>query len=480
MFKPVRATSYLTTLFILDILWVQASLQLAMQLRYTLPFGNVVLPGWAPILFYAPTLWLHAIVLIIWTLSLSFGSLYVARRVAYWGEEFQRLILAHSVASLVLAGLLYLAKAELPRLTFVYFYILGLVLMLASRALLRFWRHLHRQEAVNRTRIVIAGDGPAAQTLIDQVRKLRWPGLQLVGVLRSEEMSTETLQSNVQGLPVLGDLEDAEMVARASQVDVVVVALPRTAHQELAGLVMRLNRLPVRLYIAPDYFDLAFHDATIERLGPVPLIGLRDPAIDGMQRIMKRLMDITLSAIGLMILAPVFAAIALAVKLEDKGPVIYHTLRVGENGRVFGMLKFRSMSIDAERIQAQVNRQDESGVLIHKRPDDPRVTRVGRILRRTSLDELPQLVNVLAGDMSLVGPRPELPWLVDRYSPWQHKRFAVPQGMTGWWQINGRSDNPMHMHTDQDLYYIQHYSLWLDIQILWRTIAVVLRGRGAY
>lgn len=479
MFRPVRAASYLAIIFILDLLGVQASLQLAMQLRYALPFGNVVLPQWAPTLFYAPTLWLHAIVLVVWTLSLIFGSLYVARRVAFWGEEFQRLLLAHSVAALVLAGLLYLAKAELPRLTFIYFYFLALLFMATSRGLLRFWRHLHRKEAVNRTRIVIAGDGSAAHTLIEQVRKLRWPGLELVGVLADKTPYTAA-QPRFHELPVLGALADAEAVMRDNRIDVVVVALPRDAHEELADLVTRLNRLPVRLYIAPDYFDLAFHDATIERLGPVPLIGLRDPAIDGMQRVMKRLMDVCLAVTGLIILAPVFAAIALAIKLGDKGPVIYHTLRVGENGRVFRMLKFRSMSVDAERAQTQVNQVDASGALIHKRPDDPRVTRVGRFIRRTSLDELPQLVNVLVGDMSLVGPRPELPWLVDRYSPWQHKRFAVPQGITGWWQVNGRSDNLMHLHTDQDLYYIQHYSLWLDIQILWRTIAVVLRGRGAY
>jgi exopolysaccharide biosynthesis polyprenyl glycosylphosphotransferase len=246
-------------------------------------------------------------------------------------------------------------------------------------------------------------------------------------------------------------------------------------------LVTRLNRLPVRLYVVPDYFDLAFFDATIERLGTIPVIGLRDPAIDGLQRILKRVMDVCVSATVLLLTAPVLGLAAAAIKIEDGGPVIYRTSRMGENGRVFQMLKLRSMVVGADTMQPQLRLENGVGKVVHKRMDDPRVTRVGRFLRRTSIDELPQLVNVLRGEMSLVGPRPELPWLVDRYASWQHKRFAVPQGMTGWWQINGRSDDPLlYEHVDEDLYYIQNYSLWLDIQILWKTLAVVLRGRGAY
>jgi lipopolysaccharide/colanic/teichoic acid biosynthesis glycosyltransferase len=138
------------------------------------------------------------------------------------------------------------------------------------------------------------------------------------------------------------------------------------------------------------------------------------------------------------------------------------------------------MVVDADKLQDLVSHVEDDGTLVFKTANDPRVTRIGRLIRRTSIDELPQLLNVLNGDMSLVGPRPELPWLVEEYEPWQRKRFAVPQGITGWWQINGRSDNPMHKHTEQDLYYIQHYSWWLDILILWRTVSVVLRGKGAY
>ncbi|MGD8634679.1 MAG: sugar transferase, partial [Anaerolineales bacterium] len=176
----------------------------------------------------------------------------------------------------------------------------------------------------------------------------------------------------------------------------------------------------------------------------------------------------------------VLILIAILIRVDSPGPVIFHQKRVGENGRIFDMFKFRTMVLSADKEIQDVITHTEKGEIIHKRRDDPRVTRVGKFLRRYSLDELPQLFNVVKGDMSLVGPRPELPWLVDKYDSWQRKRFAVPQGITGWWQINGRSDKPMHLNTEDDLYYVYNYSLWLDIQILLRTPWAVIRGVGAF
>jgi lipopolysaccharide/colanic/teichoic acid biosynthesis glycosyltransferase len=172
--------------------------------------------------------------------------------------------------------------------------------------------------------------------------------------------------------------------------------------------------------------------------------------------------------------------IAILIKLESPGPVFFKQERVGEHGKPFKMIKFRSMYQDADRRWQEVARRDEQGRLLHKPTRDPRITPLGQKLRRTSLDELPQLFNVLLGEMSLVGPRPEMPYIVAEYESWQWQRFRVPPGMTGWWQINGRSDKPMHLHTEEDLYYVQNYSFWLDIQIILKTIVVVLRGQGAY
>jgi lipopolysaccharide/colanic/teichoic acid biosynthesis glycosyltransferase len=194
----------------------------------------------------------------------------------------------------------------------------------------------------------------------------------------------------------------------------------------------------------------------------------------------KRVFDLIVGSFALVLSLPLMALAAFFVYFEDGPPVIFRQKRVGKDGRLFEIYKFRTMVNNAEQWHGQIETRDAHGNPIYKNPEDPRVTRVGRILRRSSLDELPQLFNVLTGTMSLVGPRPELPHLVKKYESWQYQRFAVPPGMTGWWQISGRSDRPMHLHTEDDLYYIQNRSIWLDLQIILRTIWVVIRGKGAY
>lgn len=193
------------------------------------------------------------------------------------------------------------------------------------------------------------------------------------------------------------------------------------------------------------------------------------------QRFIKRCIDIVISLCCLIALAPVLAIAAIAIKIEDGGCIIYRSLRVGESGSLFYMFKLRSMSDSGDRALA-----DYGCDIDHKRLNDIRVTSVGRFLRRFSIDEIPQFCNVLAGDMSIVGPRPELSSVTAHYQPWQYDRLMVPQGITGWWQVSGRSNYVMHQHTHKDLYYIENYSIWLDITIMFRTIKVVIQGKGAY
>jgi exopolysaccharide biosynthesis polyprenyl glycosylphosphotransferase len=432
---------------------------------------------WAPQYVYTPTFLLHVAVGTIWALSLTLGSVYSPRKIVFWIEEIQRVFLSHTVAALCFAGLLYMAKRDLSRLTFVYFYLIALLALIFYRLLLRVWYRVQRHQGVGVTRVLVIGAGKVGAGLVQQLERQHWSSFEIVGFLDDDPAKTHTRVAEV---PVLGRLDHVSAIIQQYQIDEVIFTLPLHAHARLANLVAKLYELPVRIHVAPDYFDLAFHAATIENIGGIPLIGLRDPAIDGFQRFGKRLMDLAVAGALLVFLWPVMLAVAIAIKLEDGGPIFYAGPRVGENGRLFYMLKFRSMVINADRLQHVVTERDAEGHVVFKRANDPRITRVGRWIRRTSIDELPQLLNVMRGDMSLVGPRPELPWLVESYDLWQRKRFSVPQGITGWWQVNGRSDNPMHLHTDQDLYYVQHYSLWLDVRILWRTIGVVVRGKGAY
>ncbi|MCZ7542884.1 MAG: sugar transferase [Anaerolineae bacterium] len=282
-------------------------------------------------------------------------------------------------------------------------------------------------------------------------------------------------------MPIRGAIDDLPDVIAEHNIHEVVLALPLLAQGRLIDLVRALDALPVNIRVVPDYSDLAFLHTTVEDFSGMPLIGLREPALTDLQRLIKRAFDIVMSLIFMAPALPLMAVIALAIRLDSPGPVLYFQERIGEGRKPFVMYKFRTMHRGADAIPPEaVAVEDDEGHLIYKHPDDPRVTRVGRWLRRTSLDELPQLFNVLRGEMSLVGPRPEMPWLVEKYEPWQYKRFEVPQGMTGWWQISGRADRPMYLYTEEDLFYIRNYSLMLDIQIIFRTIGIVLVGRGAY
>jgi exopolysaccharide biosynthesis polyprenyl glycosylphosphotransferase len=468
-----NGTNYTLYLMVSDLSLTLIALFLATQFRLYLPFGQPL----SPRLVQLPA-GVYALAFAIWAVVFLLLSVYDDRKNLRAVDEFQRLVVAIGFSVLVLAGALYLTYREVSRLLFAYFALLDGAMLLGFRVLLRAAIRLAGERRHGEERVLVIGAGKVGQEVGERVRKRSWAGLDLVGYLDDDPAK----QGQVfHGAPVLGTLADAKRVVQEQGVHQVVVALPLRAHQALARLVLELGECPVQVRVVPDFFDLAFFRATIEDFDGMPLIGLRDPAIDGFNRLVKRAFDLVLSTLLLIVCLPVMAVIAIAIKLDSPGgPVIFKQQRVGENGALFWMYKFRSMVPDAEKRQHEVLRYTEDGKVIHKVPDDPRVTRVGRFIRRTSLDELPQLINVLKGEMSLVGPRPELPWLVEQYEAWQRKRFAVPPGITGWWQISGRSERLMHLHTEDDLYYIQHYSPLLDLQILWKTIGVVLKRSGAY
>jgi len=459
-----RSTAkYVLALWLSDLFTTALSLNLAGRLRELLPLGKPL-----KAIGGTPNQIVLIMILLIWTGIFVAFSLYDPHRILRVTEELQRVLFAIVVAVLALAGILFFSFRGVSRLLVAYFLMMDLLLVPVGRILVRSLFKLLRRRRVSLRRILILGTGGVAQRVAAALEDYRWAGLEVVGFLDDE------LQSGMpEGYPVLGTIKDASTVIEEANVAEVIIALPLDAYRTIPEIVGRLQALPVNVKIVPDFLPLAFFRTSMENLGGVPLLGLKEPMIQGFPRRVKRITDILLSSILLLLSIPWCLLIALLIRLDSPGPVVFKQERVGENGQRFWMYKFRTMVDNAGPAVS------ENGTFL-KEPNDPRVTRIGRLLRRLSLDEIPQLYNVLRGDMSMVGPRPELPFLVDRYELWQRKRFSVPQGMTGWWQVNGRSDRLMHMHTEDDLYYIQNYSIFLDFQILWKTIWVVLRGKGAY
>lgn len=410
----------------------------------------------------------------VWVLVLLVFAVYDSRRNLHVADEVASLTLGSLLAGVSLAGVLYFSFREISRVQFLAFLVLAYLLLLGWRVAARIAFRFGLFEPVQERRILIVGAGNVGKEFKKILEDHDGLGLTFVGFLDDDPEKRATERD------VLGALEEVKAVVRRDRVHDVVLALPRRAYECVNDLMADLHDLPVHVWVIPDYFALALHRASVEEFAGIPMLDLRAPALSDYQRMVKRVFDVAVTVLLMPIVLPLTGLIALIIRLDSPGPVFFRQKRLGENGRLFDMLKFRTMVENAEDLRHLVERVDEAGHLIHKSPTDPRVTRFGHVLRRMSMDELPQLFNVLKGEMSLIGPRPELPYLVEKYEPWQRKRFAVPQGITGWWQVNGRSDKPMHLHTEDDLYYVQHYSLWLDLQILIRTVGVVLRGRGAY
>jgi exopolysaccharide biosynthesis polyprenyl glycosylphosphotransferase len=409
-----------------------------------------------------------------WIGILASLSIYDGRRFVKAADEFTALSLASVLAGVALAGILYLSFREISRAQFIIFVILAYSALLAWRIAARaFFRVVgqHAPQAIRR--IVVVGSGPLGRMVRSRLQEADNLGLSLVGFV--DDAAAEGFDA-----VLLGRITDLGMLVDATAATDIIVALPPHFYDQIRAAVSCLSDKAVRIWIALGFYDLALYRTVSEDLAGMPMLDLRASALDDYERAVKRLFDIAFGLILLLLVSPLLVAASIAVFLGDGDPVLFRQRRVGENGRLFEMLKLRTMVRNAEELRPLNESRDADAQVVHKSRGDPRVTRVGRLLRRFSIDELPQLINVLRGDMSLVGPRPELPHLVAQYEPWQRQRLAVPPGITGWWQVTGRSDKVMHLHTEDDMYYVRNYSIWLDMQILLRTLWVVLLGRGAY
>ena len=410
----------------------------------------------------------------VWVIVFLMFSIYDPQKHLTFSEELTALLGGCLVTITILPGILFFTNRDISRVLFISFSLIASVLLISYRVIYRLAFRKGIIKIHKNKNILIVGAGIVGRRIGEQINNYSTLGFNIVGYVDDD------LELIANQPDVLGDLEQAVMIIKERGIQHLVIALPRRAYDRITYVVTQVQKLPVRVWVIPDYFALALNQAALVEFAGFPMINLRAPALTSYQKLIKRSFDLLIAIPLFALTLPLLSLITLLIKLDSEGPVLYKSNRIKENGETFEMLKFRTMVCGADKLLENVVQYDEKGHVIHKRPNDPRVTKIGKFLRKTSLDELPQLINIIRGDMSLVGPRPELPEMVDLYEPWQRARFAVPQGLTGWWQVNGRSDKPMHLHTDEDLYYIQHYSIWLDIKILLRTVRVVIKGKGAY
>jgi exopolysaccharide biosynthesis polyprenyl glycosylphosphotransferase len=329
---------------------------------------------------------------------------------------------------------------------------------------------------IGRTRLLVVGAGRAGKLMLQHFAAAKSYGYHVVGFIHDLESVAEDFGR----FRVLGRLDDLRQVMQDYAIGEVIIAIPPSQRQQIVHCIAACDRNGVRCRIVPDLHELSLASVDIVTIEGVPMFSVGRLGASWWHRLVKRGMDILGASCGLMLGAPIWLLIALLIRLDSRGPVIYSQVRVGQNGRTFINYKFRSMHANADQLRADLDAENKSGRGLFKLKRDPRCTRVGRWLRRLSLDEIPQLWNIVRGDMSLVGPRPPLVSEVARYHDWEKRRLAVPPGLTGLWQIRGRSDITFDEMVLMDLFYIENWSLSLDLQILFKTVPAVLFSRGAY
>jgi exopolysaccharide biosynthesis polyprenyl glycosylphosphotransferase len=340
-------------------------------------------------------------------------------------------------------------------------------------------KRLHRQRASGRCMlsVVAVGHEETVADLIKELGRDRYHGLTVVGACVADPSDC----SQVAGVPVYGGLDDVTAAVHAFGANTVaVLACPEISGTKLRSLAWELEKTGTDLCVSPALLDVAGPRMTIRPTAGLTLLHVDHPQLSGFRIVIKDLFDRCVAAGALILLFPLLAVLAAAIWLHDRGPALFTQIRVGKDGRVFRIYKFRTMVVDAEQRRVQLLASNDTDGVLFKLRKDPRVTTVGAHLRRWSVDELPQLINVFLGHMSLVGPRPALPDEAARYAEHVRRRLVVKPGLTGLWQVNGRSDLSWEESIRLDLRYVENWSFGLDLQILWKTISVMVRGSGAY
>ena len=414
---------------------------------------------------------------ILWAFAVGLAGGYDSRFIGVGSDEFRRILNAAVSLTAAVAILSYALKLDIAR----GYVALAMPSTAIADLFMRYWlrKHLHRMRRVGQClrRVVVVGHALAVAELAETLRRSSYHGMFLVGAC----VAGASRPPQITGIPVFGGLDSVSAAVENFAADTVaVLSCPEMNGARLRELGWRLEETSTELCVAPALLDVAGPRTTIRPIAGLPLLHVDPAELDGTKRLIKGGLDRLAAGLALIVLSPAFAAIALAIRANDHGPVFFRQQRVGKNGETFWLWKFRTMVVDAEEHRTQLAALNEGAGVLFKMRRDPRVTKVGAQLRRWSLDELPQLINVALGEMSLVGPRPALPHETARYGDDMQRRLKVPPGITGLWQVSGRSDLPWDEAVRLDLRYVENWSVALDLQILWKTCAAVIRGSGAY
>jgi len=423
--------------------------------------------------------WVLVVVMPVWVFLLTYFGVYNSMRTKPFLAVIAALLKVHIIGGLIVSACVFLFHAtNYSRLLFSSFILFSLILMSITKGGIKLLLNYFRRKGYNTRNILIVGSGPKIQQFVDTVHSHSDWGLTIVGILGLKD---DHFGKSITGCAYLGEIDRLVQTCKEYRADEVVFSLPSEYLPMVDEYLVGLQEMGITVRMVVDLYDSPTSRKELAMFhGDIPMLTYHSKAFDSGQLFLKRCLDIAGAVVGLMITAVMLPFIAVAIRLESPGPLFFGQERVGESGRTFTCWKFRSMLVDAEARKQELMSKNEMNGAMFKMKDDPRVTSVGRFLRKTSIDELPQFWNVLKGEMSLVGTRPPTPDEVATYKNWHRKRICIKPGITGLWQVSGRNqiqdfDDVVRL----DIRYIEEWSLWLDIKLLLKTIWVVLAGKGA-
>ncbi|MFW0107829.1 sugar transferase [Rothia sp. P7181] len=459
----------------------------ALVITFTIIFSHLVSFGFnnAEVLGRFDASWNYAatgfVLAILWFITLDISN---SRNIRYLGQGSDEYRLVFKATSYFFCGLAifsYMTKVDFARTYIFIAYPLGLILLLAARWSLRRYLVHWRQRGRALTRVLVISDTESGKHLYDILREAKLSGLNPVAFYLPGYSEGKVI-SEVEA-PILGYSTDSQEILRVcveNNIQAVAVSSGhRLTPKQLRTLGWDLAASHIKLILAPAMTDIAGPRIHTQPLNGVPLIHVSTPRMEGFSALIKRTIDIVCSTLGLIVLAPLLIAVGIIIKL-DGGPIFFFQERVGYRGETFKMVKFRSMVTNAEELKKDLQDRNEGNGVLFKMANDPRITKVGKFIRKYSIDELPQLWNVFVGDMSLVGPRPPLETEVNQYEEEAYRRLLVKPGITGLWQVSGRSDLSWEESIRLDLYYVENWSITGDFVILFRTVRAVFAKQGAY